>query len=77
MSDNDCPWCHGTDTQFCENPECRPSKPPEQPAQYEEATSANDGNACFDAFVCLSIYVMGGILTVIIISIVRLIQHIT
>lgn len=69
---DDCPWCHGTNTQFCNNPECRPSTPPE-PAQYEE----RQGCACVGAFVCLSIYVMGGILTVIIISMIRLIQHLT
>jgi hypothetical protein len=68
---NDCPWCHGTDTQFCENPECRPQQP--QPAQYR----GEDDGACLGVFVSLSIWVMGGILTVIIISIVRLIQHLT
>jgi len=68
---SECPWCHGTDTQFCNNPECRPTQ-----VQHDE-TSADDGNACLGMFVSLSIWVMGGILTLIIISIVRLIQHLT
>lgn len=65
---NDCPWCHGTDTQFCNNPECRPTQP-QQPAQYVE----HQGNACLGVFVCLAIELTAGILVVIIINIIRLI----
>jgi len=68
---NECPWCHGAQTQFCENPNCRPSKP--QSAQYVE----HQGNACLGVFVCAAIEAAAGILIVIIINIVRLIQYLT
>ena len=46
---NDCPWCHGTDTQFCENPDCRPA-----PAQYTE----HEGNACQGVMVSAFLWVV-------------------
>jgi len=54
----ECPWCHGTDTQFCNNPECRPTQ--SQPAQYRE----HQGNACLGIFVALGIDIIAGVLCV-------------
>ena len=68
MSDNDCPWCHGTDTQFCENPECRPTQPQPVPAQYE----GQDDGACLGTFVVLSIDLMLGVLCVAVVAVYKL-----
>jgi len=56
---DECPWCHGADTQFCENPECRPTQP-QQSAQY----TVHEGNACLGIFVALGIDIIAGVLCV-------------
>jgi hypothetical protein len=66
MTDIECPWCHGTNTQFCNNPDCRPSQP--QPAQYTE----RDGSPCLGMFVALSVDVMAGLLCIATIAIYKL-----
>ena len=45
---NECPWCHGTQTQFCENQECRPTQP-EQPPEELDCNGGACRGACFSA----------------------------
>ena len=68
MSDNDCPWCHGTDTQFCENPECRPAQPQPVPAQYE----GQDDGACRGVFAAMVFDVVIGVACILGVAVYKL-----